>query len=110
MTATIARRDHYPATHKGLPHIPLQKLRCEALDKSTIADASAASIDHMTCDELVRMILAAQLPTLCRPDLDRRLRFYDRETLKRLAHVARRCSQNRLEPSCDGSLGTLQDS
>ena len=68
--------------------------RCEALDKSSIAELSAALIDSMTCGELVQMICASKLPILRRSNLHGRLAFYDRETLVRLAHLARQCCQN----------------
>lgn len=68
---------------------------CEALDKSSISELSTNAINGMTCDELVRMIQVSELPRESFLDLKRRLRFYDIETLKRLAHLARRCCQNR---------------
>ncbi len=65
--------------------------RFEALEKSDIAELSATAINKMTPAELVRMIRAANLPALLRPDLDRHLPFYDRMVLTKLAHLARRC-------------------
>lgn len=63
----------------------------EALDKLAVAELSAAVINDMTCDELVRMIRVATLPALLRSDLERHLPFYDHTVLKRLAHLASRC-------------------
>lgn len=104
MAATLTRRDHCEVPGKRLQRGLLRDKRCEALDKSAIAELSAGLIDRMTCDELVRIIRAAEVPVLGRPDLYGRLPFYDRETLQRLAHVARRCCQMRnCEPSRDGS-------
>lgn len=79
--------------------------QCEPLDKSSIAELPAALIAEMTCEELCRMIRAAELPTLGGTDIDGRLTFYDRQTLIRLAHLARRCcqTQGHRDPSRDGS-------
>jgi hypothetical protein len=55
---------------------------------------NAAVINGMTCDELVRMIRAANLPALLSLDLDQHLPFYDRTVLTRLAHLAQRCCCN----------------
>jgi hypothetical protein len=65
--------------------------RFEALDKSDIAELSATAINHMTCDELVRMIRVAGLPGQLSSNLNNRLPFYDHEALSRLAHLAQRC-------------------
>ncbi len=67
---------------------------CEALDKSAIADLSAGLIDEMTRDELVRVIISADVPVLRHTDVREHLAFFDRETLTRLAHLARQCCQN----------------
>ena len=76
------------------PNVPRQSGRVEALDRTSVAEMSATLIDKMTHDELVRVIGGSNLPTLRRADLQDRLPFYDRDTLLRLAHVARRCCQN----------------
>lgn len=68
----------------------------ESLDRPMIAELPGDLIDCMTRDELVRLIRAAELPTLLSPSLQRSLPFYDGETLKRLAHLARRCCQGQL--------------
>jgi hypothetical protein len=73
----------------------------EALDKSDIAELSDATINDMTCDELVRMIRVAKLPDLLGCDLDRHLPFYDHPVLTRLAHLARQCCRKQES----GSLG-----
>lgn len=66
----------------------------ELIDKSIVAELSMTAIDRMTCEELVRVIRTAELENLSCDDLNRRLPFYDRATLVRLAHLARRCCQN----------------
>lgn len=73
----------------------------EALDNLDIADLSAAVINGMTCDELVRMIRVANLPALLSLDLDQDLPFYDRTVLARRAHLAWRYCRNH----GTGSLG-----
>lgn len=67
----------------------------EGLDPSTIAELNAATINGMSCEELVRMIRAADLPARLRSDLDQHLPFYDHTVLTRLAHLARRCCRTR---------------
>ena len=86
--------ENYILAH-GPQNVPPQPGRVEALDRTSIAEMSATLIDKMTHDELVRVIGASRLPTLRRADLQDRLPFYDRDTLLRLAHLARRCCQNR---------------
>lgn len=78
---------------------------CEALDKSSVAELSVTLIAEMNCEELCRVIRAAELPTLGGIDIDGRLTFYDRPTLARLAHLARRCcqTQRHSDPLRDGS-------
>lgn len=73
--------------------------KCEALDKSTVAELSAAVINDMTYDELVRMIRVADLRALHCPDLDRHFPFFDHMVLKRLAFLARRCCRNQAQHS-----------
>jgi len=65
----------------------------EALDKSTIADLSSASISEMDREELIRVIRAAELPLIDARILAR-LPDLDPATLERLAHLARGCCQN----------------
>lgn len=74
--------------------VPLGPERCEALDTSTIAELSATVIGRMTCDELIRVVRGAGLLDCHRYDVQRQLAFYDCETLRRLAHLARRYCQN----------------
>ena len=63
--------------------------RCEALDQGLIADLPEGLVNSMTCDELVRVIRAANVSHLeC---YYQRLPYYDCETLRRLAHLACRC-------------------
>ena len=66
----------------------------EPLDKSAVAELSADEIDSMTCEELVRVIRSAELSTMDPGDFERHLPLYSLETLKRLAHLARRCCQH----------------
>jgi hypothetical protein len=89
---------------KGPRSASTQPKGCETLGKSSVAELSAALINSMTCDELIRVIRAADLPTLFRPELQQSIPFYDRETLKRLAYLARRCCQ---KMSCDGSPSVI---
>lgn len=70
----------------------------EALDDATIADLSAMKISHMTDDELVRVIRAARMLQLTGAS-DEHLEYYDRITLERLVHLARRCCRNRTTAS-----------
>lgn len=88
MTVKSLARDDRKVALKDLRRIPARCDKIEALDKSALAELSAAVINDMTCDELVRMIRVANLPTLLRSDLDRHLPFYDRAALMRLAHLA----------------------
>ena len=89
----LAHEDRKVATN-DLRRITAPYDKIEALDKSAVAELSATLINAMTRDELVRMIRVASLPVLLCPDLDRHLPFYDRETLTRLAYLARRCCEN----------------
>jgi len=68
--------------------------KCDALDKSAIVELSATLIDKMTCDELIRMIRVSELPSMRGPELQQRLEFQDRDTLVRIAHLARRYCQS----------------
>jgi hypothetical protein len=61
--------------------------------KATIASLSQSDISQMTCEELVHAIRGARM-TLLRSDIDEHLGCYDRTTLERLAHLARRCCRN----------------
>lgn len=65
----------------------------DALDKAIVAELTAEQIVRMTCDELVRVILVADM-ALLQPEARAKLKFYDRETLQRLAFLARRCCRN----------------
>jgi hypothetical protein len=66
----------------------------EPLDKSSVAEMSAGLIDSLGPEELIRVIYAADLPVVFCHELPARLAFCDRETLRRLAHLARRCCRN----------------
>ena len=65
----------------------------DALDKFIVAGLAPTQISRMTCDELVRVVLAAQLPLL-QPEIKARLECYDRQKLERLVYLARRCCRN----------------
>ena len=60
------------------------------IDATSFARVSADSIESMELTELVRLIMAAKLPPIERDGLRDRLAYYDRGTLGRLAHLARR--------------------
>jgi hypothetical protein len=66
----------------------------DALDQGMIADFPSTRIAAMSCNELVRMIQVADLPFLTAETCEH-LNFYDRQTLERLANLARRCCLNR---------------
>ena len=65
----------------------------EVLDKPLIAELSNTAIEQMTSDELRHVIAASEHPWTGRR-LERRLAYCDRETLLRLAYLARRCCRN----------------
>lgn len=71
---------------------------CEALDRDAIGELSSDLIDRMTCEELARVIRASGVAELERWDCDGHLGLYDRTTLVRLAHLARRCCQHHDAP------------
>ena len=66
----------------------------EALDQETIADLPSTRISEMNCDELVRVIRNAHLPFLADETCEH-LALHDRQTLERLANLARRCCFHR---------------
>lgn len=66
----------------------------ESLDKSAVAGLSESTINQMTCDELVRVIRAAELTVALHSDFEERLRYYDYSTLRRMAYLARHCCRN----------------
>jgi hypothetical protein len=70
------------------------RVAVDALDQGTIADLPSARISEMDCDELVRVIQNAGLPFLS-DETREHLVFRDRQTLERLANLARRCCLNR---------------
>ncbi len=94
MTVNSLARDDRKGVLKNFRWNPARRDKFEALEKSDIAELSAAVINDMTCDELVRLIRVANLPTMLCPDLDQHLPFYDRTVLARLAHLAQRCCRN----------------
>jgi hypothetical protein len=101
VTAKTLLHEDYRGIATGSRRRSAKFAHVEALDQSDIAELSAAAINSMTCDELVRMIRVAGLPDQLCPYLDQRLPFYDHTALTRLAHLARRCRRNQRQ----GSLG-----
>lgn len=75
---------------------PRRRDRCEALDKSSVAELTALMIDDMSCDELFRVICASELPRLLCFDVWWNISLHARETLRRLAYLARQCCQNQV--------------
>ena len=63
-------------------------------DEAMITGLTGVEIGQMTDGELARVIRAARLPLLSL-GMDLHLELYDRQTLERLAFLARRCCQNR---------------
>ena len=100
MNITFKRRENGKLNGHEPRRTPRRPVIQEALDRTSIAELSATLIDRMTCEELVRLIRVAALPTLGGAEFQRRLPYYDRETLKRLAHLAWRCCQQK---TCDSS-------
>jgi len=94
MTVKTLLYEDYRGIATGSRRRSVKYARFEALDKSDIAELSAAAINNMTCDELVRMIRVSNLPTLLRSDIDQHLPFYDHTALTRLAHLAQRCCRS----------------
>jgi hypothetical protein len=91
MTTTIhAPRDQRSQDLHSEHHDPTDTA---SLDKPMIAELSNDAIDAMTSDELRQLIKASEHPWRG-SRLDHRLRFCDRETLVRLAYLARRCCRN----------------
>jgi hypothetical protein len=66
----------------------------DALDKRQIAELSSMQITRMTRDELIRIVRTARMELLHR-DIADHIELYDRATLERLVHLARRCCRNR---------------
>lgn len=97
MMKTIGIR---PVSEKKQDYVPFQNITSraeqeEALDYTLIADLSNQQIQRMARDELVRVILAANLDYL---DLGSPYRVYhfERNTLERLTYIARFCCQNQM--------------
>jgi hypothetical protein len=59
-----------------------------------IAELPIRSISAMSRDDLIHVIRESQLPLIDARTL-RRLPFFDRSALERLAHLARRCCRSR---------------
>lgn len=66
------------------------------LDSLTIAELTAASIQQMSRDELTHVVHCAEAGSPQTENPLPRIDFYDRETLERLAFMARRSCQNRV--------------
>jgi hypothetical protein len=65
----------------------------ESREKSNVAALAGDQIDGMDQEELVRVIRVAHM-SLIRPNVNERLGLYGRDTLRRLAYLARRCCRN----------------
>lgn len=61
-----------------------------ALDKSSVAELSGAVLAEMTPKELITVIQAADFPGFADSNINRHPDQYDRQTLLRLANIARR--------------------
>jgi len=74
---------------------PTNSSKCDGAewDKASVAGLSQLQISQFSPEEMVRVIYAANM-SLLRFELDRRLEFYDRQTLERLVYLARRCCRN----------------
>lgn len=66
----------------------------ESLSQTAVAELSRAQISRMTCTELAEVVRTADL-SFVRDDIRCHLDQYDRDTLERLAYLARRACQNR---------------
>lgn len=64
------------------------------LDKAGVAALTSVSIEKMSCQELVQIVRASALSRQQHGDFDSHLPYFDHETLKRLAYLARRCCRN----------------
>jgi hypothetical protein len=62
-------------------------------DKPAVASLAIGAISNMSREELIRVIHGADLP-LINSRNRHRLRFLDKNSLQRLAHLARRCCRN----------------
>jgi hypothetical protein len=85
--------DVFDTEQTGTLDLPKYKQR-EALCKASIANLNSMVIDNMNCEELVEVIDSSELLTVQCSELPGHLAFFDRETLVRLAHIARRYCQN----------------
>ncbi|MDA0657637.1 MAG: hypothetical protein O2931_03105 [Planctomycetota bacterium] len=87
-----------PVLEKSLADPTGDESCCEALDRDAIGELSSDLLDRMTCEELARIIRASGVAELERWDCEGHLGLYDRTTLVRLAHIARRCCQHHDAP------------
>jgi hypothetical protein len=93
--STIEQRARRKATgRKEKEREHLHRGAGEALDHETIAELPLGQISRMNTGELVRVVRASPLRIL-RPEVETRLEYQDRETLERLAHLARLCCRHR---------------
>ncbi len=107
MSVTTESHDA-PETTSNRPHFDAHDPEvCEAFDKSFVAELSTDLINAMTIEELIRVIRAGELPGPVWNGLTRRLAYYDRQTLVRLAHLVRRSCQPR-QPHSVATCTTCQ--
>lgn len=69
----------------------LAQAQPSSFSKSLVADLTASLLFEMQPNELISVIRAADLPGHRCSEFDRQPERYDRQTLLRLAHIARRC-------------------
>lgn len=85
---TTSKRKTNLASGRGLDDVVV------GLDHAAIAELPPTHISQMDCDELVRVVRIAQLPFLS-TETNEHLELRDRQTLERLANLARLCCRNR---------------
>ena len=61
--------------------------------KPEVAELRNKEVAELSCTELIEAIRAAKLPCLL-SNFEHRLEFCDREMLKKLTYLARRCCRN----------------
>lgn len=87
-------RQSHPAPSLGAAQQDESRAPDDALDKSLIAELSSSAIDKMSCEELARVVTAANLAQKLSREQSYVLPVGNREAMLRLAHLARRCCRN----------------